>query len=214
MSINVSNYTGTIGGLTVNSGIKLVQTGMSLGLSTIPLSQGTNSVNIISGTGAFSASAGSTVFIGSNCGLGPPSVTGNFGFGAIAIGLEAGQVGYNNDSVSIGYRAGNTNMPGSGIAIGTRALETNTVANGIYSIGIGWLANLTNAANYSTCINSSSFASTASVANTIILNSGSSSVNPASSGFFVQPVASRAAGVGVNRLMYDPSTKEIYYSTT
>lgn len=211
----MSNYTGTIGGLTVLSGIKQVQSNGAISLTTNPpFTQGANSVYILSGTGAVPTTVtNNDIFIGADCGNTIGSF-GNLGKYTVGIGTNCCQTAYGNDSVCIGNQAGKTNVPGASVAIGTSALGSNTSGGGGYNIGIGYNASPVNTAIYTTCLNSSSFSSTPSVANTTVINSGTSSLNPASSGLFIQPIAGRAAGFGVGRLGYDTTTKEVYYSTT
>lgn len=177
---------------------------VSVGFQAGENTQGTGSVAI--GRQAGQTSQGvSCVAVGqlsgnSNQGLGSVGVgvsagQTSQGTGGVAIGISAGQTTQGINTVAIGNSAGKTSQGLGGIAIGSTAGEAS---QGASSVAIGISAGQTN-----------------QHANSIILNASGSALNSnGTSRFFVKPIRGVALGAGVNHLMYDPATGEIYYSTT
>jgi len=169
---------------TLNQGLQAVAIGDSAGYN----AQGAYGVAI--GYGAGNQNQGQTaVAIGINAGI---SNQGNYG---IAIGNSAGG-SQGNYGIALGYDSGGSQGNYS-IAIGNQAGKGNTSAIGINTIAIG---------------NQAAFES--AVANTIILNASGLNLSPASSGFFVNPVAYTAAQDATydGIVFYNSSTKEVRYS--
>ena len=114
------------------------------------------------------------------------------GFGAVAIGTQAGQSTQDLYAVSIGYAAGNDHQKFGAVAIGS---EAGQHTQGTSAVAIGRLAGNTNQAD-----------------NTIILNASSSAVNGVSAqtnSFYVAPI--RTDATPSNVLYYNTTTKEVTY---
>jgi hypothetical protein len=169
---------------TLSQGAQAVAIGDSAGYN----AQGAYGVAI--GYGAGNINQGQTaVAIGINAGI---SNQGNYG---IAIGNSSGG-SQGQYGIALGYDSGGSQGNYS-IAIGNQAGKGNTTAIGINTIAIG---------------NQAAFES--AVANTIILNASGLNLSPASSGFFVNPVAYTATQDATydGIVFYNSSTKEVRYS--
>jgi hypothetical protein len=138
-------------------------------------------------------------------GLGPNAGQSSQGSGCIAIGYKAGNSGQLQTSIAIGDSAGFNAQGITAVAIGTTAGFTsqgnNAIAigrnvgyssQGINSIAIGNNAGVSNQGAYSIIINTTG---------TLNANTG---------GFYVNPIRLESSNYN---LFYNPSTKEISYST-
>ena len=112
------------------------------------------------------------------------------GGNSIAIGSNCGAINQSYECVAIGLSAGYEFQNNNSIAIGVNAGQTNQGSN---SIAIGQSAGETNQGS-----------------NSIILNADSNALNASTSGLFINPIRNTT---GPNSLFYNPSTKEITYST-
>jgi len=111
--------------------------------------------------------------------------------GAIAIGNDAGKTTQGTGAVAVGYNAAVTTQGISGVAVGFSAGISN---QGDYSIAIGQFAGATDQAD-----------------NSIVLDAtGGTGFPVTTTGFYVAPIRSTANGTP---LMYNSSTKELFYST-
>jgi hypothetical protein len=141
---------------------------------------------------------------------------------AISIGTGAGHTGQHENSIAIGNGAGNKFQWTEAIAIGKGAgagagvdLNADPVNEGLgqgqYAIAIGTEAGNQNQGEYAVAIGRGA-GLLDQAANSIILNASGSSLNAASSGFFVDPIRAESNNSGNNLLFYDATTKEIKYS--
>jgi hypothetical protein len=110
----------------------------------------------------------------------------------VAIGSCAGQTGQGSQCVAVGFQAGQTGQRRYAVAIGAQAGQANL---GTGSIAIGYLAG-----------------QTAQVASSICLNASAVAVNPATAGFFVNPVRGVATATPV--VVYNTGTSELTYNTS
>jgi len=114
--------------------------------------------------------------------------------GAIAIGAFSGLTAQGSYAIAIGERSGSLNQGSNAIAIGSGAGQAN---QGVYSIAIGASAGSIN-----------------QPANSIVINGTSSATNAGATGSCViRHIRGVTAGIGAGRLIYDPVTFEITYST-
>ena len=109
---------------------------------------------------------------------------------SVAIGRDTGLNFQGSQSVAIGWSAGKNTQGTKSVAIGTCA---GNYQQGAYSVAVGYQAGATSQA-----------------ANSIVINANITALNPTTTGFFVNPVRELSA---TKVLYYDPSTKEITYST-
>jgi hypothetical protein len=151
--------------------------------------QGTQSVAIGPKTG-FKNQGNYAIEIGYNQG----AVNFTQNEGAIAIGNYGTFETQNNYAISIGYEANQLVQGQNSIAIGNQSGKDN---QGINSIAIGFKASIGGQGD-----------------NSIIINASGASINAAANKCYIAPIGSRPAAIGVNRVAYDPVTKELYYSTT
>ena len=162
------------------------------------------------------------IAIGENAG------NGTQGGNSVAIGRNAGQTTLGNQAIAIGYDAiiSSASATTDAVAVGYEALRLDGRAG---AIGIGRKANRGNAGEnsivigaYSTDVSGSGTNSIAigrnavantSTANSITLNGSGTAITANQAGLFVAPIRGVAHGLGVGVLKYDPTTKEITYST-
>ena len=103
------------------------------------------------------------------------------------------------------------NIGSSNISLGCGSGQTNQGTN---SIAIGYQTGQTQQGNRAIAIGEKA-GQTDQHSNSIILNATGNPLNSDGvSRLFIKPIRGVAVGAGVNHLMYDPSTGEIYYSTT
>ncbi len=205
---------------------------IAIGLNAGKQKQGTRSIAIGSGAGAtnqeyYSVAIGyqagksgqgdSCIAIGTLAGntgqsdsciaIGNSSGRASQGAQAVAIGVNSGNNGQGTGAVAIGVSAGLTSQGTNAVAIGPRCGYT---LQGQNSVAIGYNAGSSNLGAYSVAIGN--YAS-APVPMTIVLNGATGPIvpTPASSGFYVFPVASTGATGVQNGLHYNPLTREIGY---
>jgi hypothetical protein len=124
---------------------------------------------------------------------------------------QIGDLGISSLSLHLGSGAGFLNQQTGAIALGYNAGNTN---QGTGAIAIGYNCGISNQGEYSIAIGNNAGVSSQSP-NSIVINAGTgASITPSVSGLFVSPLRGLAVGAGVNVLIYNPSTSEIYYSTT
>jgi uncharacterized spore protein YtfJ len=95
--------------------------------------------------------------------------------------------------IAFGVGAGLNNPAANSVALGTQAGETNL---GQDSIAIGYRA-----------------AQAGLAANSICINATGAALNPAAAGVYIAPIRGVALGIGAGRVLYDPATAELVYST-
>jgi len=145
------------------------------------------------------------------------------GIEAIAIGKWAGETNQGLRGIAIGFQAGWNNQQERGIAIGSGAgvnnqgayaiaigQDTSNINSGANSIAIGQGAGGTGQGEKSIAIGFlAGVGTSATFANSIILNASGSPVSSLAAGFYVSPIRTAANGTP---LMYNSTTKEITYS--
>ena len=133
----------------------------------------------------------------------------NQGLRGIAIGFQAGWLNQQERGIAIGSGAGVNNQGAYAIAIGQ---DTSNINSGANSIAIGQLAGGTGQGADSIAIGHlAGVGSSATYANSIILNASGGVVTSAAAGFFVAPVRNQTGSSGV--VQYDSTTKEVSYSS-
>lgn len=163
--------------------------GVAIGESAGNESQGSYAVAIGSQAGVTTQGWGATA-------LGRQAGYDTQGTVATALGSNAGRYNQGDGAVAVGRRAGETTQGYYSTAIGPRAGRYN---QGDYAVAIGAYAGDNNQADYS-----------------IVLNASSSTLDAATSGFFVNPIAYTAAQDATydGIMFYNSNTKEVRYSYT
>lgn len=140
--------------------------------------------------------------------IGPTAGATNQSFRTVAIGGAAGTSTQGVNSVAIGYAAGNISQGVNSVAIGGYA-GLNSQKSG--SVSIGMNAGL-NSSLGTTGVNSiyigNGAGSVTTRDNSIVLSASSTAFNPATSGFFVNPVRAAAS---TSYPMYWNTTGELTY---
>ena len=158
------------------------------------------------GQGAGSVNQGSEAIA-----IGPNAGAVNQGSDAIAIGLEAGDDAQGSNAVAIGLEAGRTSQGSGAVAIGP---NSGGDSQGTDAIAIGESAGNDNQGENAIAIGNSAGTSNQHD-NSIILNATGSALNSdGTDRLFIAPIRDEALGIGVGVLKYNPTTKEITYSTT
>jgi hypothetical protein len=192
--------------------------GIAIGLNAALVGQGSSSIAIgaIAAGGPIAQGYGA-VALGNGAGfdnqgfnsIGIGGSAGNFrqGTESIGIGIGAGGNTQGNRAVSIGYAAGDDFQGEEAIAIGA---EAGTLNQGLRSVAIGFKAGETSLGANSVAIGNYA---AAPVPGTIVLNgsTGPFATAPASSGFFVSPVAATGATGVLFGMHYNTLTHEIGY---
>ena len=135
------------------------------------------------------------------------------GYSAVAVGRRAGETTQGDYSIAMGNRAGQTTQGQNSIAIGQFAGQTSQGNNAI-SLGFGAGAGVTTPqGDYSVAIGYRAGYETSS-ANSIILNASGITLNGATSGFFVNPIAYTEAQDATydGLVFYNSNSKEVRYS--
>jgi hypothetical protein len=151
--------------------------------------QGANSI-------AIGRNAGQTS-IGADCiAIGRDSVVSSTGStsNSVAVGFEAMRVNGSTGCVSIGFKANRGSAGANSIMIGSYSTDISGAGSRSIAIGRDAVAN-------------------SSTADSITLNASGTAITANQAGLFVAPIRGVAHGLGVGVLKYDPSTKEITYST-
>ena len=191
------------GDFNVADTLKITQTNLSIGKNAGITTQGANSV-------AVGVEAGQTTQ-GSGCvAVGRRAGYNNQGNGAggncIAIGNLAGVTNQAGDTVAIGSQAGETNQGRRAIAIGNGAGYTTQDRD---AVAIGFSAGSTAQGSNSIAIGREA-GSENLPANSICINATGGAFNPATAGFFVNPIASDSTKQ--QQVQYNITTKEISYA--
>jgi hypothetical protein len=147
-------------------------------------------------------------FASNNVAIGNVAGTPNQGVnaGTIAIGGGAGRGNQGAASVAIGYVSGDQNQGNASVAIGPNAAQSG---QGTQAVAIGYAAGQNGQGAYSVAIGT--FAGNVQAANSIALNATGASLNPTTTGFFVDPIINRTATS--TALYYNTTTKEITSGT-
>jgi hypothetical protein len=124
----------------------------------------------------------------------------------IAIGGGAGRENQGQGSVAIGYVSGDQNQGSASVAIGGNAAQSG---QGTQAVALGFAAGQNGQGDYSVAVGS--FAGNVQAANSIALNATGVSLNPSTTGFFVDPIINRAATS--TALYYNTTTKEVTSGT-
>ena len=124
----------------------------------------------------------------------------------IAIGGGAGRENQGQGSVAIGYVSGDQNQGSASVAIGGNAAQSG---QGTQAVALGFAAGQNGQGDYSVAVGS--FAGNVQAANSIALNATGASLNPLTTGFFVDPIINRAATS--TPLYYNTTTKEVTSGT-
>jgi hypothetical protein len=169
--------------LAYNAATKEIVTSTAASGTTLP--NGTNPSDYIYWNGSSWVVGDSTVRIGGNAGQ------TSQGISTVAIGSYAGATSQKNYSVAVGNYAGYSTQGLQAVAVGSGAGQTN---QGNYAVAVG-----NNAGN------------SGQVANSIAINAQSGALNPANSGFYVDPV--RVDNSQTLPLSYNATTREITSST-
>ncbi len=111
----------------------------------------------------------------------------------------------NGSNIKIGYVAGGGTQGAHSIAIGSNAAQSGTQADA--AVAIGYAAGQNGQGANSVAIGA--FAGNSQAANSIALNASGTSLNPAASGFYVDPVNNASTS---SFLFYNTTTKEITYN--
>ena len=130
-----------------------------------------------------------TIPIGCNAGI------NNQGYTAVAIGYDSGTTNQGIYAVAIGGFSGYTNQGKASVAIGNAAGRNFL---GDCSIAIGVNAGVHNQS-----------------ANSILLNASSNEINPATTGFFVNPLRFLGSNTSIsttNVIAYNAQTSEVFYT--
>lgn len=130
------------------------------------------------------SSINAPIHIGTNAGLTSPGTL------AIAIGNDSGTNNQGAYSICIGVAAGRVQSKVAAVLIGINAGESLSGTTGEHSVAIGYQAGRNTLAD-----------------NSIILNAGSSGIDSATSGFFVNPVRT-TAGTTPLAVAYDTTNNE------
>lgn len=136
--------------------------------------------------------------------LGQGASAGNYGIG---IGYEAGKTGQGDGAVAIGLTSGRTNQGNYAVSVGRDSGYNN---QGVQAVSIGSEAGSSNQGTNSIAIGYRAGYNSQN-ANSIVLNASGAALNGSAAGFFVDPIRSTATGTGP--LMYNSTTKEIFYNT-
>jgi hypothetical protein len=180
-----------------NQGQQAVAIGFGAGFS----NQGEYSIGIGIDAGRFKQ-------LGSSIAIGRLAAANDQSGCAVAIGYEAALFSQRENAVAIGCSAASTDQGANAIAVGFGAGSATQGAN---AVAIGRSAGASSQGDYSIAIGHHAGADS-QVANSIILNATSASnIVAATSGFFVNPVASKSAGHPVR---YDASLNEFVYDTS
>ncbi len=141
----------------------------------------------------------------------------------IALGENAGSINQGNNATAVGWLAGYNNQGTAAVSVGREAGEINQgqyavavgpsagyTGQGADAVAIGYNAGFTNQGANSIMIGAAAGA-TSSAANSIALNASGLLLNPSAAGFYVNPI--RSTATTTSPLMYNSSTREIFYST-
>ena len=204
---------------------------IAIGTTAGNVSQGVGSIAI--GTGAGGTGQGSqAVAIGGHAGcsgqsasavaIGACAAATSQGSSAIAVGAGAGNCSQGGSAIAVGNAAGNNQQGQYGIAVG---YLSGHCAQGSGAVAIGRCAGFGcqktnavaigyNAGQYGQGACAVAIGRNAGVTNqvthSIVINASGNVLDPANSGFYVDPIRS---ATGSNVVVYDTITKELTYTT-
>ncbi|MCZ2484981.1 beta strand repeat-containing protein [Aquirufa antheringensis] len=162
----------------------------------------------LTSVGTITVGTWSATVIGSNVG-GAGSINGLLkanGSGVVSAAVAGTDYfNPNGSNIKIGYAAGGGTQGAHSIAIGSNAAQSNTQAEA--AVAIGYAAGQNGQGANSVAIGA--FAGNTQAANSIALNASGVNLNPASSGFYVDPVNNASTS---SFLFYNPTSKEITYN--
>ena len=134
------------------------------------------------------------------------------GLYSVSIGRNAGLSNQGREGVAMGWNAGSVTQGTYSVAVGTGCGQNS---QGYYAVAMGTNCGQNSQGNYSICLGYGT-GSTSSGANSIYLNATNTGFsNTQTSSLFINPIRNATPSVGSTQILqYDPSTKEILYSTT
>lgn len=202
-SINPNN-----GNINLADTIKINQTQVSLGKGS---GLGTNTGTVAIGQAAGPSQNIDAIAIGRGAGGGTQGVD------SVAIGRVAGGAGQSTGCVSIGLAAGQTSQGANAVAVGGSAGQN--VGQGPNCVAVGYSAGrgLAGGFQQSNSVAIGAFAGEGNQApRSIIINATGAALdnNFGNDCCFIKPLRGVAYGFGVGRLLYNPTTGELTYSTT
>jgi len=166
----------------------------------VPVANGGTGTTSIAGIKSLLGFSSPSVAIGDQAGK------TNQGSSTVGVGGGAGATNQGGGSVAVGYVAGYQNQGGASVAIGSNAAQSN---QGTQAVALGFAAGQNGQGAYSVAVGS--FAGNVQAANSIALNATGASLNPTTTGFFVDPIINRPATS--TALYYNTTTKEITSGT-
>jgi hypothetical protein len=166
----------------------------------VPVANGGTGTTSIAGIKSLLGFSSPSVAIGDQAGK------TNQGSSTVGVGGGAGATNQGGGSVAVGYVAGYQNQGGASVAIGSNAAQSN---QGTRAVALGFAAGQNGQGAYSVAVGS--FAGNVQAANSIALNATGASLNPTTTGFFVDPIINRPATS--TALYYNTTTKEITSGT-
>ena len=166
----------------------------------VPVANGGTGTTSIAGIKSLLGFSSPSVAIGDQAGK------TNQGSSTVGVGGGAGATNQGGGSVAVGYVAGYQNQGGASVAIGSNAAQSN---QGTQAVALGFAAGQNGQGAYSVAVGS--FAGNVQAANSIALNATGASLNPTTTGFFVDPIINRP--VTSTALYYNTTTKEITSGT-
>ena len=209
-----SAYTLPLASASVLGGIK-VGANLSIDANGVLSAAGGSSASSISGVVPIAnGGTGTTTVVGiryalgfsdSKVAIGDQAGQTNQGGSTVGVGGGAGATNQGSGSVAIGYVAGYQNQGAASIAIGSNAAQSG---QGTQAVALGYAAGQNGQGAYSVAVGS--FAGNSQAANSIALNATGASLNPSTTGFFVDPIRNASAS---NYLFYNTANKEISYGT-
>jgi hypothetical protein len=196
-----------------------VSTNVNMGVDAGSSLQGTDNTAIGRAAGQTQQGA-SCVAIGGGAGNGRQGAlsiaVGNLagsdtqGRNAVALGCKAGATQQGDSTVAVGHQAGEDTQGANSTAVGSLAGQTSQSKG---AVALGMNAGNRRQGAYSIAIGMNA-APTTQPANCICINSSGVALNPAGAGLFIDSLRGVALGVGVGVVVYNPTTKELNYSTT
>jgi hypothetical protein len=171
----------------------------------LPIENGGTSQTTLPGIKSMLGLLSNNIAIGNEAGTPNQGVNAN----TIAIGGGAGRGNQGASSIAIGYVSGDQNQGANSISIGGNAAQSG---QGSQAVAIGFAAGQNGQGANAVAIGTFAGQS-GQAANSIAINATGTStpLNPATAGFFVDPIRSATATTGL--LFYNPTSKEITTAT-
>jgi hypothetical protein len=167
----------------------------------LPIENGGTSQTTLPGIKSMLGLLSNNIAIGNEAGTPNQGVNAN----TIAIGGGAGRGNQGASSIAIGYVSGDQNQGANSISIGGNAAQSG---QGSQAVAIGFAAGQNGQGANAVAIGTFAGQS-GQAANSIAINATGTStpLNPATAGFFVDPIRSATSTTGL--LFYNPTSKEI-----